>query len=72
MADNIDASVNDDLDDTNPTNEIVPNNIKNIPLESPWSSLTDASRLSATELSCPQTPESRPKEAQKIEDDGLI
>ena len=48
----------DDLDDTNPTNKIVPNIIKNIPSESPWSSLTEASRLPATELGCPQNPES--------------
>ena len=48
----------DDLDDTNPTNQIVPNIIKNIPSESPQSSLTEASRLSAAELGCPQTPES--------------
>ena len=27
----------DDLDDTNPANQIFPNTIKNIPLESPWS-----------------------------------
>ena len=31
----------DDLDDTNPTNQIVPTIIKNIPLESPRSSLTN-------------------------------
>ena len=62
----------DDLDDTNPANKIVPNTIKNIPSVSPQSSLTEASILSATELGCPQTPESRPKVAQKIEDNGLI
>ena len=62
----------DDLDDTNPANEIIPNTINNIPLESPWSSLTKASRLSTTELGCPQTPKSRLKSAWKIEDDGLI
>ena len=28
--------IEDDLDDTNPTNQIDPNIIKNIPLESPW------------------------------------
>ena len=49
----------DDLDETNPANEIIPNIIKNIPSESPWSSLTKASRLSAAELGCPRTPESR-------------
>ena len=37
----------DELNDTNPTNQIVPNIIKNIPSESPHSSLTEASRLSA-------------------------
>ena len=62
----------DDLNDTNPTNQIVPNTIKNIPLKSPRSSLTEASILSATELGCPQTFESRPKAAQKVEDNGLI
>ena len=50
-----------DLDDINPANQIVPNTIKNIPSESPLSSLTKASRLSATELGCPRTSESRPK-----------
>ena len=34
--------------------------------------MTKAPRLSATELGCPRTPESRPKSARKIEDDGLI
>ena len=62
----------DDLDDTNLTNQIVPNTIKNIPSESPRSSFTEASRLSATELGCPWTPESGPKAAQKVEDNGLI
>ena len=38
----------DVLNDTNPSNEIVPDTIKNILLESPRSSLTEASRLSAT------------------------
>ena len=61
-----------DLEDTNPANKIVPNTIKNIPSESPRSSLTAASRLSATELGFPQTPEYRPKAARKIEDDRLI
>ena len=41
-------------------------------MESPRSSLTKASILPATELGCPRTPESRPKAAQKIEDNGLI
>ena len=53
----------DDLDDTNLANANFPNTIKNIPLESPRSSLTEASRLSATELGCPQTTKSRPKAA---------
>ena len=61
----------DDLKDTNPVNEIVPNTIKKITSESPRSSLTAASRLSATELGCPQTPDSGPKAAQKIEDNGF-
>ena len=43
----------DDLKDTNLFDEIVPNNINNIPSESPRSSLTAASRLSVTELGCP-------------------
>ena len=62
----------DDLDDTNPTNQIVPNIIKNIPSESPRSSLTKASSLSAAELGCPRTPESRPKAPRNVEDNGLI
>ena len=62
----------DDLDDTNLANQNFPNTIKNIPSESPWSSLTKASRLSATELGCPRTPEYRPKAAQKVEDNGII
>ena len=56
----------DDLNDTNPANQIFPNTIKNIPLESPQSSLTEASILSATEFGCPRTPESQPKAAQKV------
>ena len=48
----------DDLDDTNPSNQVVPNTIKKIPSESPRSSLNEASRLPATELGCPRTPES--------------
>ena len=48
----------DDLEDTNPVDEIVPNTIKNIPSESLQSSLTAASRLSDTELGCSQTPDS--------------
>ena len=62
----------DDLDDTKPTNQIVPNTINNIPSESHRSSLTKASRLSATELGCPRTPRYRPKAAQNVEDNGLI
>ena len=41
-------------------------------MESPRSSLTEASILSATELGCPRTPESRPKSARNVEDNGLI
>ena len=62
----------DDFHDTNPTNQIVPNIIENIPSESPRSSLTEASRLLAAELGCPRTPESRPKAPQNVEDNGLI
>ena len=62
----------DDLDDTNPTNQIVPNIIKNIPSESLRSSLTKASILSAAELGCPRTPESRAKAPRNVEDNGLI
>ena len=62
----------DDLNDTNLTNQIIPNIIKNILSESPRSSLTKASRLSAAELGCPRTPESRPKAPQNDEDNGLI
>ena len=62
----------DDLDDANPTNQFFPNTIKNIPSESPRSSLTEVSRLSATESGCPRTPESWPKAARKVKDDGLI
>ena len=64
--------IEDDLDDTNLTNQIVPNIINNIPSESPRSSLTKASILSATELGCPQTPESRPKAARNVKYNGLI
>ena len=62
----------DDLDDINLTNQIVPTIIKNIPSESPRSSLTKSSRLSAAELGCPRTPEFRPKAPQNFEDNGLI
>ena len=62
----------DDLDDTNMANEIVPNTINNIPSESPWSSLTEASRLLAAELGCPRNPESWPKAPRNVEDNGLI
>ena len=62
----------DDLGDTNPTNQIFPNIIKNIPSESPRSSLTKASRLSAAELGCPRTSKSRPKAPQTVEDNGII
>ena len=50
----------DDLKDTDPVNEIVPNTIRNIPSESPGSSLTSSTRLSDAELGYPPTPDSRP------------
>ena len=50
----------DDLDDTNPTNQIVPDTPRNIPLDSPWSSLTSSTRLLDSELGYPPTPDSRP------------
>ena len=62
----------DDLDDTNPTNQIVPNIIKNIPLESSRSSLTEASILLAAELGCLQTPKSRSKAPRNFKDNGII
>ena len=34
--------------------------------------MTEASRLSAAELGCPRTPESRPKAPQNVEDNGII
>ena len=50
----------DDLKYTDPVNGIVPNTIRNIPLESPWSSLTASTRLSDAELGYPPTIDSRP------------
>ena len=47
----------DDLDDTNLSNQIVPNTIKNIPLESPRSSLTSSTKLLDSELGYPPTPD---------------
>ena len=55
----------DELDDTNLSNDFFPNTIKNIPSESPRSSLTEASILLATELGCTKNPKSRPKAARK-------
>ena len=49
-----------DLKDTDPVDEIVPNTIRNIPSESPPSSLTASTRLSDAELGYPPTPDSRP------------
>ena len=50
----------DDLKDTDPVDEMVPNNIRNIPSESPRSSLTASTRLSDAELGYPPTPDSWP------------
>ena len=62
----------DDLDDTNLTNQIVPKIIKNIPSESTWSSLTKSSRLLAAELGCLRTPKSQPKAPRNVEVNGII
>ena len=50
----------DDLKDTDPADEIVPDTPRNIPLDSPQSSLTSSTRLLDSELGCPPTPDSRP------------
>ena len=50
----------DDLKDTDPVDEIVPNTIRNIPSESPQSSLTASTILLNAELGYPPTPDSRP------------
>ena len=50
----------DDLKDTDPVDEIFPNNISNIPSDSPQSSLTLSTGLLDTELGYPPTPDSWP------------
>ena len=50
----------DDLKDTDPVDEIFPGILRNIPLESPQSSLTSSTRLLDSELGYPPTPDSRP------------
>ena len=50
----------DDLKDTDPVDKIVPDNLRNIPLESPRSSLTSSTRLLDSELGYPPTPYSQP------------
>ena len=50
----------DYLKDTDPVDEIVPDTLRNIPLDSPWSSLTSSTRLLDSELGYPPTPDSRP------------
>ena len=58
----------DDLKDTDPVDENVPNTIRNISSESPRSSLTEASRLSAAELGCPRKlPNPEPKATSKCQ-----
>ena len=50
----------DDLKDTDPVDEIVPDTPRNIPLDSPRSSLTSSTILLDSELGYPPTPDSRP------------
>ena len=50
----------DDLKDTYPVDEIVPDTLRNIHLDSPRSSLTLSKRLMDSELGYPPTPDSRP------------
>ena len=50
----------DDLKDTDPLDEIVPDTTRNIPLDSPRSSLTSSTRLLDSELGYPPTRDSRP------------
>ena len=50
----------DDLKDTDPVDEIFTDTPRNIPLDSPRSSLTSSTRLLDSELGYPQTPDSRP------------
>ena len=49
----------DDLKDTDPMDEIAPDTPINIPLDSPWSSLTSSTRLLDSELGYPPTPDSQ-------------
>ena len=48
----------DDLKDIDPVDEIFPDTLRNIPLESPRSSLTSSTRLLDSELGYPPTPDS--------------
>ena len=50
----------DDIKDTYPVDEIVPDTLRNIPLGSPRSSLTSSTRLLDSELGYPPTPDYRP------------
>ena len=50
----------DDLKDIYPVDENFPYTLRNIPLESPRSSLTSSTRLLDSELGYPPTPDSRP------------
>ena len=52
--------VEDDLKDIDPADEMVPDTLRNIPLEPPRSSLTSSTRLLDSELGYPPTPDSRP------------
>ena len=49
----------DDLKDIDPVNEIFPDTLRNIPLESPRSSLTSSTRSLDSELGYPPNPDSR-------------
>ena len=50
----------DEHKETDPVDEIVPDTTRNIPLDSPRSSLTSSTRLLDSELGYPPTPDSRP------------
>ena len=50
----------DELKDTDPVDEIFPDTPRNIPLDSPRSSLASSTRLLDSELGYPPTPDSRP------------
>ena len=47
----------DDLKDTDPVDEIVPDTLRNISLDSPRSLLTSSTRLLDSELVYPPTPD---------------